>query len=111
MVSPVYAASDGVVIGSSDLGPLTGPGTRAIALNETDQFLRQAKLATGGGRPGNAALNHILKVQDNIQQAAAHLNPNIVFHTEFPKTPFGNAVRTAAQLATVNGHIAVYAVG
>ena len=96
---PAAFAADGVVIGSSDLGPLAGPGTRALALNETEQFLRQAKLAVAGGRRGNAALNHILKVQDNIQQAAAHLNPNIVFRTEFPKNPFGTAVRTAAQLA------------
>ncbi len=96
---PREFAADGVVVGSSELGPLAGAGTRVIALNETDQFLRQARLAGGGARPGNAALNHILKVQENILQAAAHLNPNIMFGTEFPKNPFGNAVRTAAQLA------------
>ena len=92
-------AADGVVVGSSELGPLSGAGTRVIALNETDVFLRQARLANAAVRPGNAALNHILKVQENIQQAAAHLNSNIAFRTEFPKNPFGNAVRTAAQLA------------
>lgn len=96
---PARFAADGVVVGSSDFGPLAGNGVRTIALNETEQFLRQAKLAgTSAGR-GNAALNHILKVQGDIQQAAAHLNPNIVFRTEFPKNAFGNAVRTAAQLA------------
>ena len=96
---PAAFAADGVVVGSNELGPLAGAGTRAIALNETDQFLRQAKLAGGEGRRGNAALNHILKVQGDIVQAAAHLTPNVAFGTEFPKNAFGNAVRTAAQLA------------
>lgn len=97
--APANFAADGVVVGSSEMGPLAGAGTRAIALNETEQFLRQAKLAGGEGTRGNAALNHILKVQGDIVQAASHLNPNVAFHTEFPKTAFGNAVRTAAQLA------------
>ena len=96
---PAGFAADGIVVGSSEFGPLAGQGTRAIALNDTEQFLRQARLAGGAAKRGNASLNHILKVQDDIAQAAAHLNPDIAFRTEFPKTPFGNAVRTAAQLA------------
>lgn len=97
-VPPEFAA-DGIVVGSSEFGPLAGTGTRTIALNDTSQFLRQARLAGGAAKGGNAALNHILKVQGDIAQAATHLNPNLAFRTEFPKTPFGNAVRTAAQLA------------
>ena len=42
-------AADGVIIGSPDLGPLAGGGTRAIALSNTEQFLRQARLAHAGG--------------------------------------------------------------
>ncbi len=97
--APADFAADGVVVGSSEMGPFAGAGTRAITLNETEQFLRQAKLAGGEGTRGNAALNHILKVQGDILQAASHLNPNVAFRTDFPKTAFGNAVRTAAQLA------------
>ena len=97
--APAGFAADGVVVGSSEMGPLAGAGTRTIALSETEQFLRQAKLAGGAATGGNAALNHILKVQGDILQAASHLNPNIALRTEFPKTAFGNAVRTAAQLA------------
>jgi uncharacterized protein (DUF1501 family) len=104
---PARFAADGVVVGSSDFGPLAGNGPRTIALNETDQFLRQAKLAGSPSGRGNAALNHILKVQGDIQQAAAHLNPNIAFRTEFPKNAFGNAVRTAAQLAANEAGIGV----
>ncbi len=104
---PARFAADGVVVGSSDFGPLAGNGARTIALNETEQFLRQAKLAGNASGRGNAALNHILKVQGDIQQAAAHLNPNIALRTEFPKNAFGNAVRTAAQLAANEAGIAV----
>ena len=104
---PARFAADGVVVGSSDFGPLAGNGPRTIALSETEQFLRQAKLAGSAAGRGNAALNHILKVQGDIQQAAAHLNPNVTFRTEFPKNAFGNAVRTAAQLAANEAGIGV----
>ena len=43
--APRGFAADGVIIGSGDLGPLAGGGTRAIALANTEQFLRRAKLA------------------------------------------------------------------
>ena len=104
---PADFAADGVVVGSNDLGPLAGAGTRTIALNETEQFLRQAKLAGGESRRGNAALNHILKVQGDILQAASHLNSNIALRTEFAKTAFGNAVRTAAQLGANQAGVGV----
>ncbi len=104
---PAGFAADGVAVGSSDLGPLAGTGPRTLSLNDTDQFLRQARLAGKATQRGNAALNHILKVQGDIQQAAAHLNPNVTFRTEFPKNPFGNAVRTAAQLAANEAGVGV----
>ena len=104
---PAGFAADGVVVGSNDFGPLAGTGPRTLSLNETEQFLRQAKLAGNATRRGNAALNHILKVQGDIQQAAANLNPNVTFRTEFPKNPFGNAVRTAAQLAANEAGVGV----
>ena len=42
---PKRFAADGVVVGASELGPLAGGGARAVALANTEQFLRQAKLA------------------------------------------------------------------
>ena len=47
--APRAFAADGIVIGSNDLGPLAGSGTRAVALSNTDTFLRQARLAAPGG--------------------------------------------------------------
>src|SRR5256885_5654361 len=51
--TPVSFAADGVIIGSPDLGPLAGGGTRAIALANTEQFLRQARVAAAGGQARN----------------------------------------------------------
>ncbi len=96
---PREFAADGVSVGSADLGPLAGTGARAIALNEPESFLRQARLANPAGAKRNAALTHILKVESDIVQAASQLGGNVAFRTDFPRGPFGNAVRTAAQLA------------
>lgn len=96
---PKGFAADGVAVGSADLGPLAGMGARAIALNDPASFQRQARLANAAGAKRNAALAHILKVESDIVQAASQLGANTEFRTEFPRGPFGNAVRTAAQLA------------
>ena len=92
--------ADGVVVGSNDMGPMAG-ALRSVALTNTDQFLRQAKLLDGekGGFARNRALNHILKVEGNIAEAAAGLNSRHEFTTVFPAGEFGNQVKTAAQIA------------
>jgi uncharacterized protein (DUF1501 family) len=104
--APRQFAADGVVVGSSDMGPLSGPGVRAIALADTAQFLRNAKLAQPGKDERNAALKHILSVENEIVHAAAKLNSNRVFKTEFARNAFGNQIRTAAQLVASNAGIA-----
>lgn len=105
--TPADFAADGVVIGTADLGPLTGGGTRAIALSNTDQFLRQARLATPEGAAGNPALAHILKVESDIVRAAGHLGGSRAFTTAFPAGGFGNAVRTAMQVIAAPAGVAV----
>ncbi|MEO8738867.1 MAG: DUF1501 domain-containing protein [Casimicrobiaceae bacterium] len=105
--TPATFVADGVLIGSPDLGPLAGGGTRAIALANTEQFLRQAKFATLEGQSRNKALQHILKVEADIMQAASHLSANQAFRTEFPATGFGNAMRTAAQVIANQAGVAV----
>jgi uncharacterized protein (DUF1501 family) len=98
-VTPVPAtfAADAVVVGGAEMGPLRG-GVHAIALANPEQFLRQARYAAPAGQARNAALQHILHVEENIAQAAARLNGNRAFATEFPAHPFGNSVRSAAQV-------------
>jgi uncharacterized protein (DUF1501 family) len=105
--TPPGFAADGVIIGSPDLGPLAGGGTRAIALANTEQFLRQARLATPEGQSRNKALQHILKVEDDIIQAAAHLNAEYAFKTEFPEGQFGTAVKCASQVIANRAGVAV----
>ena len=103
---PKRFAADGVVVGASELGPLAGGGARAVALANTEQFLRQAKLAQPAQAQGNRALAHLLKVEADVHQAAAGLNGNREFRTQFPQGPFGNAVRTAAQVVASEAGVA-----
>jgi uncharacterized protein (DUF1501 family) len=105
--TPRTFAADGVIIGSSDLGPLAGGGTRAVALANTEQFLRRAKLAQPSPITGNPALAHVLKVEGDIVQAAANLGARFSFKTEFPAGNFGNAIHTACQVVANPSGIAV----
>ena len=104
---PRSFAADGVIVGSSDLGPLAGTGARAVALANTEQFLRQAKLAQPMQvAQGNRALVHLLKVESDVAQAASGLQGRHAFRTEFPQGPFGQAVRSAAQVVASNAGVA-----
>ena len=103
---PRTYAADGIVVGSSEMGPLAGGGTRALALTNTEQFLRQAKLAGGEGTSRNAALQHILKVEQDVVQAAGNLSAAASLNTQFPNHPLGQAFRTAAQVVASKAGIA-----
>ena len=105
--TPKAFAADGVIVGSPDLGPLAGGGTRAIALANTEQFLRQARLAADEGKATNKALQHILKVEGDILQAASHLQADHAFETEFPEGAFANAIKTACQVVSNKAGVAV----
>jgi len=104
--TPESFAADAVVVGSAEMGPFTGSGTRAIALTDTQRFLRQARLAAPAGAALNPALSHILRTEHHIVQAAERLNGDHVFSTEFPRSPFGNAVRTASQVIASRSGVA-----
>lgn len=105
---PRQFAADGVVVGSPELGPLAGSGARAIALTNTEQFLRQAKQMDRERGPGrNAALAHLLKVEADIRQAASGLRGNHAFRAEFPKNALGNHFKTAAQVVAADSRVAV----
>lgn len=96
---PAGFAAGGVAVGGGDMGPLAGGGARAIALTAPEVFLRQARLANPAGQGRNRALDHILRVEAGIVEAAARLDAGVQFRSEFPRGAFGNAVRVAAQLA------------
>jgi uncharacterized protein (DUF1501 family) len=104
---PKAYIADGVIVGSSDMGPFAGGGTRALALTNTEQFMRQARLAGGAGASRNPALNHILKVEREVTLAASNLNADYALRAEFPNTQFGNALKTAAQVIASKAGVAV----
>ncbi|MGZ5122947.1 MAG: DUF1501 domain-containing protein, partial [Burkholderiales bacterium] len=52
--------ADGIIVGGAELGPMAGSGTRAIALTNPEQFIRQARLALPTAQASSGALHHIL---------------------------------------------------
>lgn len=104
--APRGFAADAVVIGSHDLGPFAGGGARVIALASAERFLQQSRLARPVQHGGSAALRHIMRVERDIAQAATGLDARHVFRTEFPRTPFGNAVRTVCQVVASRSGVA-----
>lgn len=97
--APGDFATNGVVIGATDMGPLSGSGTRAIALANAEQFRRRAQLARAEPASRNRALAHILATENDIVAAATRLDAPRALATNFPGSAFGNAVRTACELA------------
>lgn len=98
---PESFASDAVVIGSAEMGPLAN-GAHAIALINPQQFLRDSNLIHSVGTPGvNPELAHVLEVEHEIQRAADRLRPTngqAMLRTSFPPGNFGNLVKTAMQI-------------
>jgi uncharacterized protein (DUF1501 family) len=78
-----------------------------IALADPQRFLQQARFAAPRDPSGNAALGHILRIERDIVQAADGLQSDFSFRTEFPRTPFGASVRTAAQVIASRAGVAV----
>jgi uncharacterized protein (DUF1501 family) len=93
---PRQFAADGVLIGGHESGPLLG--ARAIALSKPEQFRRQARLAQTHAPSANPALQHVLKVERDIRQAAEGLGQGAELRTPFPDGPFGQAVSAACQV-------------
>ncbi|MGQ5525451.1 DUF1501 domain-containing protein [Chitinimonas sp. PSY-7] len=105
---PAGFVTDGIAVGSQDLGPLDG-GVRALILQNQDAFVRQAKLA-GDKSAGvqNAALTHLLKVEEDIRIAARGLAGSASLNTVFPDHGFGRTVKTAMEALAANRNIGVF---
>ncbi|PHV13260.1 DUF1501 domain-containing protein [Chitinimonas sp. BJB300] len=105
---PAGFVTDGIAVGSQDLGPLDG-GARALVLQSQDAFVRQAKLADDkAGATKNAALLHLLKVEDDIRIAARGLAATGNLNTTFPDHGFGKTVKTAMEALAANRNIGVF---
>lgn len=90
----VFAADGAGIDGAGrgpELGPFAGGGTRAIALGDTGQLLRQPTMVVPAQQTG---------------YAASTPHSGRALRSEFPNSAFGNTVRTAAQQAASEAGIA-----
>jgi uncharacterized protein (DUF1501 family) len=98
--------AEGVLIGMNDFGPLAGG--RAVSLNDPVAFVNQSRLAHAhalAGGTNNPALRYLLKVENEISQAADGLKGDkYAFNTIFPQGAFGNGVAAAAQVVASQRH-------
>ena len=89
--------AQGVLIGANEFGPLAG--ARAVMINNPETFVNQARFAAPVAAIGNAALQHVLRVESDVSQAAEGLKgERFAFKTEFAPGAFGNALRAAVQV-------------
>lgn len=106
---PATFAANAVIVGSQDMGPLTG-GDRVVALSNPQQFERMARLAEAGGASSGGPLAYIQRVESDIRHAAVKLNGRgtaFNFMTDFPQGGFGNTVRTACEVLGSGAEVAV----
>lgn len=90
--------ADGVMVGGGGLGPLSG--SRSVALTNPEAFIQQSRFAAAPWAQGTPALQHVLRVESDVTQAADGLRgERFPFTTAFPQGGFGNAIRVAAQIA------------
>jgi uncharacterized protein (DUF1501 family) len=92
--------AEGVLIGMNDFGPLAG--AKAVSLNDPVAFVNQSRLARANElatSTQNPALRYLLKVENEISQAADGLKGDkYTFSTVFPQGQFGNGIAAAAQV-------------
>lgn len=104
--------ADGIVIGRDSMGPLAGRDVRALAIDDPGRFIREArKFKTGEAPTRNAALSHILDVQQDLQDAAEQLRRRMdqapKLKTDFPGGRFARQLEIAARLLGARVPLAV----
>ena len=109
---PKESVADGIILGNDDGGPLAGIHMRNISMRNPRKFFEQAKrLQKLKKTTENEALRHLIKVQQDLHNAANSLeqkvlNNNLV-KTNFPNTDLGKQLKIAANLIASDTPIAV----
>lgn len=99
-------AVNGIVLGDSNLGPMAGANSSAVAMDDPKTFLRQTKyLNKRGFRVANSSMAHMLNVQNQINIAAKELSR--IQHGKrspirFPASAFGRKLETVTKMI-ING--------
>ena len=114
VLPPRPNAVNGIVLGDNNLGPMAGPNSSAVAMEDPATFLRQTKyLNKKSFRPANASLAHMLNVQNQINTAAYQLGK---VHrgkrspVRFPTSRFGRKLELVTQMITNGMDTPVYKV-
>lgn len=107
-------AVNGIVLGDNNLGPMSGRGGAAVAMEDPKTFLRQTKyLNKANYHPTNPSLAHMLTVQNQINNAANELGQ---IHqgrrspVRFPPSKFGRKLELVTQMITNGMNTPVYKV-
>jgi uncharacterized protein (DUF1501 family) len=108
---PASFAADAIAL-SLDPGPLSGARLRTIAMRQPQQFLdRASRVQPTTVNTANAALAHILAVQNELSRAATLLQDKLSNRpdqdTSFPATPIGRQLQVVATLLTSRTPVAV----
>jgi uncharacterized protein (DUF1501 family) len=107
---------DSVVIDDNTL-PVNGPGLRNVVLRDVENFIQQAERMkqVAAQRDGNPALRHLLKVQDEVHQAAFTLRDRMknapALSVEMPTNPFGRQLDLALRLLASKTPLSVIKIG
>ena len=108
--------ADGLIIDSTDAGPMQAPGARSIVMHDPDNFLRVAQSVPSPDKAqGNDALQHILGVQSDVRTATAGIaeavrnRPDL--SGDFGKTPLAQRLQSAAELLTAGLPVLAIKVG
>jgi uncharacterized protein (DUF1501 family) len=106
---PKDFAAHGVVLGGA-AGPLAGDAAH-IVLHDTERFVQQAqRLRESPATTRNAALQHLLRVQQETQRAATTLEQRLAtapaLDAAFAQNPLGRQFATAARLIAASVPIA-----
>lgn len=89
--------TEGVAIGNAGLGALAG--ARAVALTQPEAFVNQSRLVKPATSSRNAALSHVLRVENDVLQAAEGLRGAVPpLATEFPNHGFGQAAKAVCHI-------------
>lgn len=99
-------AVNGIVLGDSNLGPMAGANSSAVAMEDPKTFLRQTKyLNKRGFKIANSSMAHMLNVQNQINTAAKELsriNNGKRSPVRFPPSAFGRKLETVTKMI-ING--------
>ncbi len=106
VLPPRPRSVNGIVLGDSNLGPMTGANNSAVAMEDPTTFLRQTKyLNKQNYRPANASLAHMLNVQNQINMAAGELgriHKGRRSPVRFPNSHIGRKLSLVTQMI-ING--------